>query len=167
MDVPLLAAESRVRRGKRVEETEVVSLMYGALVGANRKYLRQYGIFMLALALALACYQPCSNTEIANLTSPGRTRHAVVFTRGCGAGTSRTGTMVSLLPADAPLPGPDEVGNVFRVDNWGADGSRAPTEGQAAWLSDSVLLIRHRPTAHVLFAVRHDHGVTIQYDTLR
>ena len=107
---------------------------------------------------------PCGNHPVAVVAAPGGRQKAVIFDRGCGASSAQMGRMVSLLPSDAKFPADGEVGNAFRVDNGGAGTS--PLDVAASWESDSVLVIRHRPGAHVSFAVLRDRGVRIRYDTL-
>jgi hypothetical protein len=108
---------------------------------------------------------PCGNHPVAVVAAPGGRQKAVIFDRGCGAASAQMGRMVSLLPSNAKFPADGEVGNAFRVDRAGAAGT-APIDVAASWESDSVLVIRHRPGAHVSFAVLRDRGVRIRYDTL-
>jgi hypothetical protein len=108
---------------------------------------------------------PCGNHPVAVVAAPGGRQKAVIFDRGCGASSAQMGRMVSLLPSDAKFPADGEVGNAFRVDRAGVGGT-APIDVAASWESDSVLVIRHRPGAHVSFAVLRDRGVRIRYDTL-
>ena len=107
----------------------------------------------------------CANSPVAVLSAPGGRQKAVVFERGCGGG-GQVGRMVSVLPSDAKFPKDDEVGNVFRADNGASAGRSAPIDVAAAWESDSVLVIRHRATANVSYAVLRDRGVRIHYETL-
>jgi hypothetical protein len=108
---------------------------------------------------------PCGNHPVAVVAAPGGRQKAVIFDRGCGASSAQMGRMVSLLPSDAKFPADGEVGNAFRVDR-ACVGGTAPIDVAASWESDSVLVIRHRPGAHVSFAVLRDRGVRIRYDTL-
>jgi hypothetical protein len=110
---------------------------------------------------------PCGNTISHVLRSPAGTRTAVVFSRSCGAMTSRAGTGVSILRgADSTLSTSDE-GNVYLNDNWGPDHARVPTDIEVRWQSDSALVIRHRANAHVVVAAVKFAGVTISHDTIR
>jgi hypothetical protein len=108
---------------------------------------------------------PCGNHPVAVVAAPGGRQKAVIFDRGCGTSSAQMGRMVSLLPSDAKFPPDGEVGNAFRIERAGG-GETAPIDVAASWESDSVLVIRHRPGAHVSFAVLRDRGVRIRYDTL-
>jgi len=123
-----------------------------------------------ALLIFGACRSdfPCGNTISRRLPSPGGARNAVVFERGCGAMTSRAGTGVSILEGRDTTLSPPDKGNVYLNDNHpGPDGTRAPTEVQVEWSSDTVLVVRQLVGAHVVFAVIKRAGVTVKYDTLR
>ena len=109
---------------------------------------------------------PCGTHPVAVVAAPGGRQKAVIFDRGCGASSAQMGRMVSLLPSDAKFPPDGEVGNAFRVDNRGGAAGTAPIDVAAAWESDSVLVIRHHPGAHVSFAVLRDRGVRIRYEPL-
>ena len=82
--------------------------------------------------------------------------------------TSRAGTGVSILEGrDTTLASPD-MDNVYLNDNRAAsDWIRAPTKVEVEWASDTLLIIRQSPKAHLVFAAIKFAGVTIRHDTLR
>jgi len=121
-------------------------------------------VALTSSAVMLTHGKPCGNSPVAILAAPGGRQKAVVFERGCGSAPAHTGRMVSLLASDAKFPADGEVGNVFRLDTGAAQGRALDVA--AAWESESVLVIRHRPDARVTYAVLRDRGVRIRYDTL-
>jgi hypothetical protein len=93
---------------------------------------------------------------VSEAVSPDGRRHAVVFTRDCGA-TTGFSTHVSILPARR---GPSGTGNVFVAD---ADHGRAP-EGPGGgpavhvqWLDRRTLEVRYDGRARIFKRdARHD-----------
>ncbi len=110
---------------------------------------------------------PCGNTVTSSLPSPGGTRTAVLFERGCGAMTSRAGVGLSILEGGDSTPSLLEKSNVYLNDNQGSVLNRAPTAITAEWKADTLLVIGQHADAHVVYAAIRFRGVTIQYDTLR
>ena len=124
-------------------------------------------LVVLACLLALtACLNPCRNTATQEVPAPSGNLHAVLFTRSCGAMTSRAGVGVSLLPRGERQVRHSDTGNIYLNDNRRSDGAKAPTDVQVAWQSDTVLVIRHHADAHVVFAAHKLGPVTVSYETL-
>ena len=120
------------------------------------------------LAVTACGFDPCGNTVTRRLPSPSATRTAVVFERSCGAATSRAGRGVSILMGRDTTLSPPDKGNVYLNDNQRhRTSSRAPTDVEISWDSDTVLVVRQPVDAHVVFAAIRFAGITIKYDTLR
>jgi len=105
---------------------------------------------------AMGCDAGCTNESVSDAVSPDGRRHAVVFTRDCGA-TTGFSTQVSVLPAGRR---PSGGGNVFVADG---DHGRAPARpggGPAVrvrWLDRRTLEVRYDGRARVFKKdARHD-----------
>ncbi|HEX8850515.1 MAG TPA: hypothetical protein VF761_13370 [Gemmatimonadaceae bacterium] len=111
----------------------------------------------LGLSSSLACSDAdCRNTILRDLPSPDGRRHAVVFTRDCGA-TTGFSTQVSILPGTRE---PSGGGNVFTSDT-DHDAAPAGAGGGPAvvvrWLDGRTVEIRYHPKARVFTREsRHD-----------
>jgi hypothetical protein len=109
------------------------------------------------LVQLVACEPGCDNTVLADARSPDGRRHAVVFTRACGA-TTAASTQVSVLPAGRDASG---RGNVFVADD---DHGRASPAGPGGgprvtvrWIDRRTLEVRYDGRARVFTRdARHD-----------
>jgi hypothetical protein len=119
---------------------------------------------VVALLIGLdACFgSACGNTVLQDLPSPDNRRHAVVFTRDCGASTDFS-TQVSVLTRARDAT---EAGNVFIADT---DHGRIPAgrgggpEVVAEWLDARTVRIRYRAGARVFKRDdRHD-DINVQF----
>jgi len=117
----------------------------------------------VACFLAIACLQltgcrdKCRNKVEAQQFSTGKTWNAVTFSRNCDA-SSGNNLQISILPADAKLPG--APGNAFSADdNQGITNFIA----QPQWISDHVLQITYSSRAHIFRKEIHVGPVEIHY----
>jgi hypothetical protein len=101
---------------------------------------------------AAGCDAGCANRVVSEAASPDGRRHAVVFSRGCGA-TTGFSTQVSVLPARR---GPSGAGNVFVADG----GHGRALEGPAVrvrWLDRRTLEVHYDGRARIFKRdARHD-----------
>jgi len=104
----------------------------------------------------------CGNTVLQDVPSPDGRRHAVVFTRDCGA-TTDFSTQVSVLTRAREAVG---GGNVFSADT---DHGQIPSDRgggpavMAEWIDGRTLRIRYRTGARVFKQdSRHD-DTNVQY----
>jgi len=105
---------------------------------------------------AAGCDSGCANRVVSESASPDGRRHAVVFSRDCGA-TTGFSTQVSVLPAGRE---PSGAGNVFGADG---DHGRAPAGPgggpvvHVRWLGRRTLEVRYDGRARIFKRdARHD-----------
>lgn len=116
----------------------------------------------LGLPAALLACEPCGNTDLVDVPSPDGARHAVVFTRDCGA-TTGFSTQVSVLrTGQRPRGG----GNALILDDDHGHAPAPPGQGPAVavrWLAPTELELRYDGRARVFTAVSHVGGVAVTY----
>ena len=123
---------------------------------------RSRSLVLLAVLSSVACADPCANAVVRDLVSPDGSRHAVLFTRDCGA-TTGFSTQISIL-SSARLP--DGPGNVLVVDGDGRSSPDWPGRGPAVevrWTGPRSLEIRHDAAVNVYKKERRIDDVDVRY----
>jgi|SRR5436309_6559059 len=105
-------------------------------------------VLIIALFALAGCDEPCSNTRVAEVTSPDGKYVATAFIRDCGATTSWS-PQVHLRPVGESV---GQIGNVFVGDH--------SDKIEIAWLSATQLVIYSDCAV-----IRHEtnyHGIIIE-----
>ena len=119
-------------------------------------------LVLLAVLSGAACADPCANSVVRDLVSPDGSRHAVLFTRDCGA-TTGFSSHVSILSSDRL---PDGSGNSLVVDGDGASPPDWPGRGPAVevrWTGPRSLEIRHDAVVNVYKKESRIDDVEVRY----
>jgi hypothetical protein len=115
-------------------------------------------LLLLGAVIISSCGWPCGNVHLKEFPSPNENRTAVIFNRGCGAGSGYA-TSVSVLRSWQWLP--NRHSNAFAADMpRGYDTSGVSVE----WESNTQLVVRYHPDAVVLRQTPVVKGVNIRYE---
>jgi hypothetical protein len=108
-----------------------------------------------------SCINPCENEVLREVSSPDRSKRAVLFLRGCGA-TTDDSWQISILGGREKLS--DDPGNAFVADT--DHGIVRDMLLDIDWQSSEKLMIRYPARARVFHQATTISGVRISYEEM-